>query len=59
MEEAPVLEPLEHSVLGKPLDDGSLEGRSVVDWFVIMELLEHSVLAQLQYGSRWNIKIVL
>ena len=33
MEEAPVLEPLEHSVLGKPLDGGSLEGRSIVDWF--------------------------
>ena len=47
MEEAPVLEPLEHSVLKKPLDGGSLEGRSVVDWFVrlIMEPLEHSVLA--------------
>ena len=47
MEEAPVLEPLEHSVLKKPLDSGSLEGRSVVDWFVrlIMEPLEHSVLA--------------
>ena len=46
MEEAPVLEPLKHSVLEKPLDGGSLEGRSVVDWFVrlIMELLEHSVL---------------
>ena len=34
MEEAPVLDPLEYSVLGKPLDGGSLEGRSVVDWFV-------------------------
>ena len=47
MEEAPVLEPLEHSVLEKPLDGGSLERRSVVDWFVrlIMEPLEHSVLA--------------
>ena len=47
MEEALVLEPLEHSVLGKPLDSGSLEGRSVVDWFVrlIMEPLDHSVLA--------------
>ena len=47
MEEAPVLEPLEHSVLKKPLDGGSLEGISVVDWFVrlVMEPLEHSVLA--------------
>ena len=47
MEEAPVLEPLEHLVLNKPLDGGSLDGRSVVDWFVrlIMEPLEHSVLA--------------
>ena len=47
MEEAPVLKPLEHSVLKKPLDGGSLEGRLVVDWFVrlIMEPLEHSVLA--------------
>ena len=47
MEEAPVLEPLEHSVLKKPLDVGSLEGRLVMDWFVrlIMEPLEHSVLA--------------
>ena len=47
MEEAPVLEPLEHLVLKKPLDSGSLEGRSVVDWFaqLIMEPLEHSVLA--------------
>ena len=46
-EEAPVLEPLEHSVLKKPLDGGSLQGRSVVDWFVrlIMEPLEPSVLA--------------
>ena len=46
MEEAPALEPLEHSVLGKPLDGGSLEGRSVVDWLVrlIMEPLENSVL---------------
>ena len=46
MEEAPVLEPLEHSVLEKPLDGVSLEGRSVVDWFVrlIMEPLEHLVL---------------
>ena len=36
-----------HSVLKKPLDGGSLEGRSVMDWFVrlIMEPLEHSVLA--------------
>ena len=34
MEEAPVLELLDHSVLEKPLDGGSLEGRSVVDWFV-------------------------
>ena len=47
MEEAPVLEPLEYSVLEKSLDGGSLEGRSVVDWFarLIMEPLEHSVLA--------------
>ena len=47
MEEAPVLEPLEHSVLKKPLDGGSLAGISVVDWFVrlIMEPLEHSVLS--------------
>ena len=46
MEEAPVLEPLEHSVLKKPLDGGSLKRRSVVDCFVlIMEPLEHSVLA--------------
>ena len=47
MEEAPVLEPLEHSVLKKPLDGGSLEGISVVDWFVqlVMETLEHSILA--------------
>ena len=46
IEEAPVLEPLEHSVLKKPLDSGSLEGRSVVDWFVrlIMEPLQYSVL---------------
>ena len=42
-----MLEPLEHSVLEKPLDCGSLEGRPVVDWFVrlIMEPLEYSVLA--------------
>ena len=33
MEEAPVLELLEHSVLEKPLDGGSLEGRSVVRAF--------------------------
>ena len=32
--EASVLEPLEHSVLEKPLDGGSLEGRPVVDWFI-------------------------
>ena len=53
MEEAPVLEPLEHSVLEEPLDGGSLEGRSVVDWFVrlIMEPLEHSVLAT---ASEWE-----
>ena len=31
LEGMPVLEPLEHSVLEKPLDGGSLEGRSVVD----------------------------
>ena len=47
LEGTPVLESLEHSVLEKPLDGGSMEGRSVVDWFVrlIMELLQHSVLA--------------
>ena len=41
------LEPLEQLILKNPLDGGSLEGRSVVDWFVrlIMEPLEHSVLA--------------
>ena len=33
-EEAPALELLEHSVLEKPLDGGSLDGRSAVDWFV-------------------------
>ena len=33
MEEAPVLELLEHSVLEKPLDGGSLEGRSVARAF--------------------------
>ena len=46
MEEAPVLEPLEHSVLKKPLVGRSLEGISVVDWFVrlVMGPLEHSVL---------------
>ena len=40
------MEPLEHSVLKKPLDGGSLEGISVVDLFehLVMEPLEHSVL---------------
>ena len=53
MEEVPVLELLEHSVLKKPLDGGSLEGISVVDWFVrlVMEPLEHSVLATI---SMWE-----
>ena len=61
MEEAPVLEPLEHSVLGKPLEGGSLEGRSVMDWFVrlIMEPMGIRFWRQLRYGSHWNIRIVL
>ena len=38
MEGAPVLEPIEHSVLEKPLDGGPMEGMAV------LEPLEHSVL---------------
>ena len=37
MEGAPVLEPIEHSVLEKSLDGGPQE------WMPVLELLEHSV----------------
>ena len=50
----PMEEALKPSVLEKPLDGGSLEGRSVVDWFVqlIMEPLEYSVLVTASVWER-------
>ena len=44
---APVLEPLEHSVLEKSLDGGFMEGVPV------LELLEHSVLGETPDGDVW------
>ena len=41
------MEPLEHSVLEKPLDGGPLKGISAMDLFEhpVLDPLEHSVLA--------------
>ena len=46
MEGAPVLEPLEHSILEIALDGGHMEGAPV------LELLDHSVLEK----TRWIIR---
>ena len=45
MEGAPVLEPIEHSVLEKSLDGGPMEGKTM------LEPLEHSVLAIILNGE--------